>query len=151
MKSKGFESPDTSADNWTKLSTDRPAAVEEVTRVFNMTSWRSNLRWDESYKPLSISHRICRKTRTELFTLRMEKCKQTYQKKLQNTEHQPQKVQGQQAWVYLSYCVVFAPFLCHRLAKRSYFWQVSKASLGVIHQALSDALKRDQANMSQRT
>lgn len=83
-----------------------------------MTSWRSSLRWGESYKPLPIwcSHKICRKTRTELFTLRLEKCKQIYQKKLQNTVHQPQKVQGQQAWVYLSYCMMFAPFLCHRLA-----------------------------------
>lgn len=38
MKSKGIETPGASAENPAKLSTDRPAAVEEVTRVVNMTS-----------------------------------------------------------------------------------------------------------------
>lgn len=33
MKSKWIETSGASADNWAKLSTDRPAVVEEVTRV----------------------------------------------------------------------------------------------------------------------
>lgn len=58
MKSKRIETLGASADNRAKLSNDRPAAVEEVTRVVNMTSQRSSLRWDESYKPLPIGAHI---------------------------------------------------------------------------------------------
>lgn len=38
MESNGIKTPGASADNQAKLSSDRPAAVEEVTRVVNMTS-----------------------------------------------------------------------------------------------------------------
>lgn len=38
MKSNWIETPGASAHNRAKLCTDRPAALEEVTRVVNMTS-----------------------------------------------------------------------------------------------------------------
>lgn len=94
MKPKGIETSGALADNSTKLCTDRPTAVEEVTSLVNMTSWRSSLRWEESYKPSPIwrSQKIHSKTRTELLFLGTEKSKQRYQKKsCINPEHQPQK------------------------------------------------------------
>lgn len=94
MKPKGIETSGALADNSTKLCTDRPTAVEEVTSLDNMTSWRSSLRWEESYKPSPIwrSQKIHSKTRTELLFLGTEKSKQRYQKKsCINPEHQPQK------------------------------------------------------------
>lgn len=84
MNPKGMKTSGASADNSAKLCTDRPATVEEVTSLVNVTNWRSSLGWDESYEPLPVwcSHKICSQTRTELSFLRTEESKQRYQNKL---------------------------------------------------------------------